>query len=182
MTLYATYSQEDSEILPGVDIPKYALGLYIFVNGFSWGPINVGADIWGDLLITGIEKELQNKIRTVFQKDILNRNYSCISRKVKKGCLYPGSVDKTLTPSPWTTPMDCPYGLHGLCRWRLLIRVRKLIESTLNKVPFRVITVDSQQLARTIANSNQNRFPKDFLHTFTVILPSVWLEPLVTWA
>ena len=28
-------------------------------------------------------------------------------------------------------------------------------------------------ITRTLANSNQNRFPLDFLHTFTVILPSV---------
>lgn len=27
--------------------------------------------------------------------------------------------------------------------------------------------------SRTLANSNQNRFPVDFVHTFTVILPSV---------
>ena len=36
-------------------------------------------------------------------------------------------VDKTLTPSPWTTPMDYPCGLR---RWTLVIRVRKLGEST----------------------------------------------------
>ena len=28
-------------------------------------------------------------------------------------------------------------------------------------------------ITRTFANSNQNRFPLDFRHTFTVILPSV---------
>ena len=28
-------------------------------------------------------------------------------------------------------------------------------------------------ITRTLANSNQNRFPVDFIHTFTVILPSV---------
>ena len=28
-------------------------------------------------------------------------------------------------------------------------------------------------ITRTLANSNQNRFPLDFLHTFPVILPSV---------
>ena len=28
-------------------------------------------------------------------------------------------------------------------------------------------------VTRTLANSNQNRFPVDFLHIFTVILPSV---------
>ena len=28
-------------------------------------------------------------------------------------------------------------------------------------------------ITRTLANSNQNRFPLDFRHTFTVILPSV---------
>ena len=36
-------------------------------------------------------------------------------------------VDKTLTPSPWNTPMDYPCGLR---RWTLVIRVRKLGEST----------------------------------------------------
>ena len=36
-------------------------------------------------------------------------------------------VDKTLTPSPWNTPMDYPCGLR---RWRLVIRVKKLSESS----------------------------------------------------
>ena len=53
------------------------------------------------------------------------------------------------------------------CHCYLFLKSCVLIE-----IMILLITVDSRAITRTLANSNQNRFPLDFRHTFTVILPS----------
>ena len=57
-------------------------------------------------------------------------------------------------------------------------RARSLCESLLGPISFLLLVIKQFSysripITRTLANSNQNRFPLDFCHTITVILPSV---------